>query len=232
MLAANSTYGCHVGTLAVQVNRNDRLCPGRDSGSDLLGIDQRVILPHIYDDRPRSGQRNGKGRGGESHGRHDHFVARTDVQRAAGEVKRIRSACNPDCGRDAAIFGKLAFEQRYFFTKNEVAPLDNPGDRCSDFLRDRLTLCPQVDQRYCSTKIRETAQEVQRAVRRGYFRSVNFISSESAALGKIRGPENRRNGLVFKRSDSKLRGFFRIMLLADNSAHVKGFGEAEDLAGR
>src|ERR1700730_8891053 len=125
MLAANSTYGCHVGTLAVQVNRNYRLCPGSDSGSDLLGIDQRVILSHIYDDRPRSGQRNGKGRGGESHGRHDHFVTRADVQRAAGEVKRIRPACNADCVRDTAIFGKLALEPGYFFTKNKVAPLDN-----------------------------------------------------------------------------------------------------------
>jgi hypothetical protein len=53
---------------------------------------------------------------GESHGRHDHFVARTDVQRAASEVKRIRPTCNADCGRNAAIFGKLAFEERYFFT--------------------------------------------------------------------------------------------------------------------
>ena len=148
MLAGNSTYGCHVGTLAVQVNRNDRLCPGSDGAFDLLGIDQRVILPHIDDDRPRPGQRNGKGCGGESHGRHDHFVARTDVQRAAGEVKRIRSARNADRVRNAAIFGKLAFEQGYFFTKNKVAPLDNPGDRCFDLRGDRLTLCLQVDQRY------------------------------------------------------------------------------------
>ena len=125
-------------------------------------MNQRVILPHIYDDRPRPGQRNGKGRCGESHGGHDHLVARTDIQRAAREVERIRSACNPDCGRYAAIFGKLAFEQEYFFTKNKVAPLDNPGDGRCDFLGDRLTLCFQVDQRYCGTKIRETAQEVRR----------------------------------------------------------------------
>ena len=133
--------------------RNDRLCPGRDSAFDLLGIDQRVILPHIYDDRPRPGQRNGKGSGGESHRRHDHFVARTDVQRAAGEVKCIGTVCNPDCGRNAAVFGKLAFEEGYFFTKNEVAPLDNPGDRRFDLLCDRLTLRLQVDQRYCRKKI-------------------------------------------------------------------------------
>src|SRR4051794_28428070 len=160
MLAGDSAYRCHVGTLAVEVNRNDRLCPGSNRGFALLGIDQRVMLPHIYDDRPRPGQRNGKGRCGESHSGDDHLVARTDIQRAAREVKRIRSACNPDCGRYAAIFGKLVFEQEYFFAKNEVAPLDNPGDRCFDLLGDRLTLCLQVDQRYSGTNIWETAQEV------------------------------------------------------------------------
>src|ERR1700730_710365 len=153
MLAGNTTYGCHVGTLAVQVNRNYRLCPGSDSGSDLLGIDQRVILPHIYDDRPRSGQRNGKGRGGESHGRHDHFVARTDVQCAAGEVKRIRPACNPNRVRNTAILAKLAFEEGYLLAKNEIAPLDDSGDCPFDLLGYRLTLCLEIHRRYRGTKI-------------------------------------------------------------------------------
>jgi hypothetical protein len=148
MLAGDSTYSCHVGTLAVQVNRNDRLCPESDSAFDLLGIDQRIIFPHIYNDRPRPGQRNCKGCGGESHGRHDHFITRADVQRAAGEVKRIRSARYADRIRNAAIFGKLPFEQGYFFPKNKVAPLDNFGDRCFDLRGDRLTLCLRVDQRY------------------------------------------------------------------------------------
>jgi hypothetical protein len=88
-----------------------------------------------------------------------------------------------------AIFGKLALEPGYFFTKNKVAPLDNPGDRCFDFLRDRLTLCPQVDQRYCSTKIRETAQEVQRVVRRGYFRSVNLSLAKALLSEKFADPK-------------------------------------------
>ncbi len=175
MLAGNRTYGFHVGTPAVEVNRDYRLCPGSDSAFDLLGIDQRVILPHVYDDWPRPGQRHGKSSGCESHRRHDYFVACTDFQRAAGEVKCICSACNPDCGRYTAIFGKLAFEQGYFFTKNKIASFDNPGDRCFDFLGDRLTLCLQIDQRYCRAEIWETAQEVQRTVQRGgYFRSVNL----------------------------------------------------------
>jgi hypothetical protein len=63
-------------------------------------------------------------------------------------VKRIRSVRNADRIRDAAIFGKVAFEQGYLFTKNKVAPLDNSGDRCFDLRGDRLTLCLQVDLGY------------------------------------------------------------------------------------
>ena len=55
-------------------------------------------------------------------------------------MKRIRSARNTDCVRNAAILGKLAFEAGNFFTKNEIAPLDNPGDRGFDLLGDRPTL--------------------------------------------------------------------------------------------
>jgi hypothetical protein len=90
----------------------------------------------------------GKGSRGESHGRHYHFVARTDVQRNASEVKRIRSARNADRVRNAAIFGKLAFEQEYFFTQDKIAPFDNPGDPCFDLLGDRQTLRLEIDQRY------------------------------------------------------------------------------------
>ena len=63
-------------------------------------------------------------------------------------MKRIRSTCNPDCRRYAAILGKLAFKEGYFFTKNKVAPLDNSGDRCFDLLSYRLTLGLEIDQRY------------------------------------------------------------------------------------
>ena len=128
MLVGNSAYGCHVSTLAVQVNRNDRLCPGSDSAFDLAGIDQPVIGPHVYDHRARPRQRHGKSSGRECHGRHNHFVAVTDVQRAASEVKRIGPARNADRERNAAIFGKLAFEEGCLLTKDEVAPLDNSGD--------------------------------------------------------------------------------------------------------
>jgi hypothetical protein len=83
MLAGNSAYGCHVGALAVQVDGDDRLCPGIDSAFDLVGIDQRVIGPHLYDDRPRPRQRHGKRSRGECDGRHDHFVSVTHIQRAA-----------------------------------------------------------------------------------------------------------------------------------------------------
>ena len=64
-------------------------------------------------------------------------------------------------------------------------------------------------------------------MRRGYYRWVNLTLPRALLSEKICGPENRRNGAVFMRSDAQLRGFFsKRCFLADNSPHVEGLEHA------
>jgi hypothetical protein len=48
----------------------------------------------------------------------------------------------------------------------KVTPPDNSDDRYFDLLGYRLTLCLEIHQRYCGTKLWEMAQNVQAVLKR------------------------------------------------------------------
>ena len=184
MLAGNRTYGCHVGTLAVEVNRDDRLCPGSDSASDLLGS--------INASSSRTSTMTGRAPVSDTANAVEAKVIASTILRRPhrfpargrrGEVHLFR--LQPRLRTLRRNIRQTRLRTEILLTKHKIASLDNPGDRCFDFIGDRLRLCLQIDQRYCRAKIWETAQEVQRTEKR-VFPIGKFISSESAALERIR----------------------------------------------
>ena len=71
------------------------------------------------------------------------------------------------------------------------------------------------------------SSEVQTVVRKTVLAICKYSLAKTLLLEKFANPENRRNGVAFKRFDSQLRGLFRMRnFLADNSPPVKGLGQA------
>ena len=71
--------------------------------------------------RRGAGETDAERRRNESEGRHDHLVARTDVQGATGEVQSICAAAHADAELGAAILRELGLKQLQLFAQYEIA---------------------------------------------------------------------------------------------------------------
>ncbi len=147
MLCRDGGHCIHIGALPVEVHRDDRLRPRRDRGLDLAGIDQRIVMAHVDQHRPRAAERYGKCGRREGHGRDDHLVARAQPESTAGKLQRIGAAADAERMRHLAILGKRALEQAHLFAEDEVAAPEDLGDRPRDLRLEVATLRPEVDQR-------------------------------------------------------------------------------------
>ena len=132
----------HVGTLAEEMHRHDRLRPTRDLLFDFVSIDvvrQRVDIRE-HGRRPESG--HGAGRGKERERRHDDFIAGADIESREGQQERIGPIGTTDGVVRPAIFGGFGLERGHFRAKDHLAGLQDANHGSVDLVlkRDVLAL--------------------------------------------------------------------------------------------
>ena len=137
----------HIHTLTIEMNRHDGAGLGPHRSSNCFGVDQRRTRVDVDQHGRGAGETDSERRRNESKGRHDHLVARTDVQDATGEVQSIRAAAHADAELGTAILRELGLKQLQLFAQYEIAARQYSVDRGVDLALYGRILRPQVYQR-------------------------------------------------------------------------------------
>jgi hypothetical protein len=134
-----------VGGTAVQVHRQDRSRARAETGFDLGGVDQHGAMVDI--DQSRSGahfpdRADGcRGRVGDR----NHFVARTDVQRAERNHNRIGPRSDADGRLGPDVGGELLLERLPLRAEDQLARRQNALDRRFHVVADRLVAAEIIE---------------------------------------------------------------------------------------
>ena len=137
----------HIGRLAEEVHRDDRLRARRDLFRDLHRIDvvgHRVDI-RKYRSRPDADDRAGRRKKGER--RNDDLIAGADAFDHQRDDERIGTAGDADREIAGAIRSDLFFELLDLRAENEILRIGNLRNLLENFLLDRRVLRLQVKQR-------------------------------------------------------------------------------------
>ncbi len=117
----------HVGDLAGQLHRHDRLGPRRDRGLDLVDIHAEGIVA-IDQHRRRAGFGDRADGGDEGVGGGDDLVAVADAERLQRQLERIGAGADADRVTGADQLGEALLEFGNRLAQREIAGRDQPAD--------------------------------------------------------------------------------------------------------
>ena len=132
MARGHALDGAHVGSLPVQMDRQDGARSRADGSIDVLGVQGQPRGIDVGEDGARADHENGqRGVGGRQRGGDD-LVARPDAQPAQHECQGIGAGADADRMRRARERGKLRLEGLHFGSEHEPAAGDHAVDRRAD----------------------------------------------------------------------------------------------------
>jgi len=117
-----------VGRLAVEVNRQDRLCRRSNGGGDAGGIDVVGGGVGFHRDGPRADSRDRQPGGDIGVRRHDHLVPRPDVERPEREDQRIKAVGDPHRMIGAAPGRPVGLERVHLGSEDVPARVEDTVD--------------------------------------------------------------------------------------------------------
>ena len=137
----------HVGRLAVEMDRDDRLGAAGDRLLELGHVHREGCRIDVDIGRPRAHVPD-RGDGGDEGERHrDDLVAGSDAGGDQREMERAGAGIDGDPVRGALEGGKLLLERLDFRAEDELARVEHPSDGVGDVRFDGEILRAKVDQR-------------------------------------------------------------------------------------
>ena len=148
MASRNLQDRIHVGRLAKQMNRDDRLCFRTNRALQQTRIQRVSPLVNINKHRLRAAKTDRLGRGHKGHRRGYHFIPGTDPQREQTQPERVRAVAHPDRIRGTAIGREILLEFCHEGTAGERAAVNDLSDRRHQLSADRIVMGVQVYKGY------------------------------------------------------------------------------------
>ncbi len=147
MPAGDLQQRIHVGRLAVQADRNDRLGLVGDRRLERRDVHREGLRIDVDEDclGARVVDRRNRGHEGERDG--DDLVAATDAGGEQGQVQRARAGVDRHADGRAAVGREFLFERRHLGAERERAALQHALDRGVHFGLDREVLGLEIDER-------------------------------------------------------------------------------------
>ena len=137
----------HVGRLAEQVHRHDRLGPRRDGRDRRVDVDVERVGIDVDQHRRRADAHDAAGGGEERIGRRDDLVAGADVERHQRREQRVGARRQADRVRHAEVRAQLALEAFDFRAADEALAVADARDGVEQRLAKRRVLRLEVEQR-------------------------------------------------------------------------------------
>ncbi len=119
-----------IGTLAEQVDRDDRAGPVGNRSANRRGIDIEAHRIDIDQNRRRAKQRDHFGGGDIAERRRDHLVAAPDAERHQRQLQRVRTVRDANAMPDTRTRGERGFELGHFGTENILPVREHRGYPC------------------------------------------------------------------------------------------------------
>ena len=137
----------HLRHEAVQMDRHDRTCPGRDGSLDPGRINVQAVRVDVDEDRACTGVLYCGDRSNEGEWSRDYLVTRADARRENGKVQGTRAGVDADPEFRTRVGGELLLEARDIGPKNVLAILEHVADGGINFVLDAQILRLKVKKR-------------------------------------------------------------------------------------
>jgi len=138
----------HVGCLAGEVHRDDRLGPRRDGRTDLAAVDQVGARVAVDQDRPGADRAHRQGGGDIGVRRQDHLVPWNDVECGQRQPERVQARADTDGMADADELGEGTLELADLRAEDEPRFVEDVLDGGLRLGHDGALLGGRVEERH------------------------------------------------------------------------------------